>query len=265
MTQDLSWTDAIKRALVDEKEGLYYTDITAKIFSLGLRNPTTSGATPNSTVSAQLSIEIKKKDSQIVKLSRGLFTLKEYTSITQAGNTQNEDNEDDKNVKIIHAFGLYWNRDYVNWSPTQPDLFGVEQYKSNPINFKDQIGIYLLYDHREIIYIGQAIKRTLGQRLQEHTLGRLNGRWNRFSWFGFYPVNKDGNLNISDVNFSNINIENVGDELESMLIEIIEPRQNRKRGNLFGDCEYLQKEDPKIEEQREDDLFEKIKQRRKPQ
>jgi hypothetical protein len=103
----------------------------------------------------------------------------------------------------------------------------------------------LLHDSRETIYVGQAIEQPLGQRLKNHTNDRLGGRWDRFSWFGFYPVNKNGNL-LTDIKLDNITAQNLGDILEAILIESIEPRQNRKQGNLFFGLEYLQQEAPEI-------------------
>ncbi len=34
--------------------------------------------------------------------------------------------------------------------------------------------------------------------------------------------------------------------LEAILIEALEPRQNRKRGDDLGEVEYIQKQDPEI-------------------
>lgn len=78
-------------------------------------------------------------------------------------------------------------------------------------------------------------------------MDRLSGRWDRFSWFGFYPVGKHGEL-ITDLKFDDITIEKLGDLLEAILIESIEPRQNRRQGNLFYGLEYLQQEAPELKE-----------------
>ncbi|GAB1415582.1 hypothetical protein MASR2M117_09880 [Paludibacter sp.] len=53
---------------------------------------------------------------------------------------------------------------------------------------------------------------------------------------------------ITDLKFDDITIEKLGDLLESILIESIEPRQNRKQGNLFYGLEYLQIETPELKE-----------------
>jgi hypothetical protein len=107
-----------------------------------------------------------------------------------------------------------------------------------------QIGIYLLNDGREIIYVGRAVERPLGKRLYEHTLDRLSSRWDRFTWFGVLPVSDDGKLGELPDTFSSSNLIPA---LEAILIEALEPRQNRKRGDDLASAEYIQKADPEIQ------------------
>jgi hypothetical protein len=64
-------------------------------------------------------------------------------------------------------------------------------------DFRDQIGVYVLYDwNQNIVYVGQAVNvngnGTLFNRLKNHMDGRLWNRWQYFSWVGFRDVNKDG-------------------------------------------------------------------------
>lgn len=125
------------------------------------------------------------------------------------------------------------------------------------MNFKDQRGIYLLHDSRETIYVGQAIDQPLGQRLYQHTSDRLNGRWDRFSWFGFYSVDDKGHLT-NRKKFENIDIQVLANTLEAILIESIEPRQNRKQGDTFFGIEYLQKESPEIKKKKGEELLREL-------
>ena len=81
--------------------------------------------------------------------------------------------------------------------------------------------------------------------LREHTSDRLNGRWNRFSWFGVYPVSESGALNTDAKGNYNLNLLIV--TMEALLIEGLEPPQNRKKGDAFRAVEFLQVEDPNIE------------------
>lgn len=248
---DLKWKEAIEKVLTEEKKQLHYTEIAELIAERGYRK--SLGATPQDTVSANLTTDIKtkKEKSIFAKTAKGYYVLREF--LNQPVDNDTDDNEseivNDKIVKkdsykIINAYGIYWSRNLVHWK-TQPDLLGVQQIGATEVNFKEQIGIYLLHDSRETVYVGQAIEQSLGKRLKDHTTDRLAGRWDRFSWFGFYPVTEDANLNL-DVKFKDFTIQNLGDILEAVLIESIEPRQNRKQGNTFVGLEYLQLEAPEI-------------------
>jgi len=90
-----------------------------------------------------------------------------------------------------------------------------------------------------------------------HTIDRLAGRWDRFSWFGFYPVTEDAKLNLN-VKFKEFTIQNIGDILEAILIESIEPRQNRKQGNSFVGLEYLQQEAPEIKKKLKQQIIQEL-------
>jgi chlorite dismutase len=52
---------------------------------------------------------------------------------------------------------------------------------------------YLLHDDRGIVYVGRANKGdgSIIKRLKSHTTDRLAGKWQKFSWFGFYPIDKN--------------------------------------------------------------------------
>jgi hypothetical protein len=91
----------------------------------------------------------------------------------------------------------------------------------------------------------------------------LNGRWSRFSWFGVYPVTEGGLLK-TDSDFSNVSIDFVIAAMEAVLIEALEPRQNRKRGDAnFEAIEFIQSEDPKIDLNRKLAIIEEFRTRLK--
>jgi hypothetical protein len=138
---------------------------------------------------------------------------------------------------------MFWRRAAIEWAST-PKLLGMQQIGAAPVDFSKQIGIYLLYDGREIIYVGRATERPLGKRLYEHTLDRFSSRWDRFSWFGILPVSDTGSLGTSQDTFQTSKLLPA---LEAILIEALEPRQNRKRGDDLSAVEYIQKEDPEIQ------------------
>jgi hypothetical protein len=120
----------------------------------------------------------------------------------------------------------------------------MQKIGAEPVDFSKQIGLYLLYDGREIIYVGRSTDRPLGRRLYEHTLDRLSSRWDRFSWFGVLPISEAGELGAIQDSFSSANLLPA---LEAVLIEALEPRQNRKRGDDLSSVEYIQKQDPEIQ------------------
>ncbi|HOD20430.1 MAG TPA: hypothetical protein PKM02_09570 [Candidatus Fermentibacter daniensis] len=99
-------------------------------------------------------------------------------------------------------------------------------------------------------------------RLKDHTHDRLEGRWDRFSWFGVYPVRDDGNLSDENTNEyrqpvyeRNILIVT----MEALLIEGLEPPQNRKRGDDFRGIEFIQEEDPDIRRRQLSQLVDEMK------
>jgi hypothetical protein len=260
---DLKWKDAIEKVLTEEKKQLHYTEIAELIAERGYRK--TLGATPQDTVSANLTTDIKskKENSIFAKTNKGYYIMRKFLNQTEDVETYDYEPEiiNDKMVlkdshKIINAYGIYWNRSLVHWK-TQPDLLGIQQIGATEVNFKEQIGIYLLHDSRETVYVGQAIEQSLGKRLKDHTTDRLAGRWDRFSWFGFYPVIEDASLNLN-IKFKNFTIQNLGDILEAVLIESIEPRQNRKQGNSFVGLEYLQLEAPEIKKKLKQQIIKEL-------
>jgi hypothetical protein len=269
---NLKWEDAISKVLEDAKTALHYTEITERIFEKGYRLG--GGATPAATVNKILGSNIIhfKEKSPFAKVGLGVFILRKFLdkqdeiineSRSKAVNqilkdtlTETESESPIENNKIINAFGIYWNRNLVLWKST-PDLLGMQYNGATEVNFKDQRGIYLLYDNREIIYVGQAIEQTLGQRLKQHISDRLSGRWDRFSWFGFYSVNDKGHL-LDRKKFEYLDIQALANALEAILIESVEPRQNRKQGNTLYGMEYLQQESPEIKKKKTEEFIREL-------
>lgn len=152
--------------------------------------------------------------------------------------------ENGEEGSIVSSFGMFWRREEVEWtSRTTLNLPGVQRGGADPVDFSQQIGLYLLYDGREVLYVGRARTRdsTLGGRLYDHTKDRLSARWDRFSWFGFLPVSDNGKLGELPDQYGS---DRMIAEIEAILIEALEPRQNRRRGDDFVAFEYLQQEKP---------------------
>jgi hypothetical protein len=251
VAQELPWRKAIEIVLASSPAPLHYQEITKRIIDQALR--TSLGATPAATVNAQMATSIKHDGSAspYVRVAKGTFTLRNSSAdvpIVPAKLTPDvvESEETEEQYEIITSFGMFWRRAGVEWSAT-PKLLGMQQIGTTPVDFFKQLGIYLLYDGREVIYVGRTTDRPLGRRLYEHTLDRLSTRWDRFSWFGLLPVSDKGQLGHLPVTFEAANLIPA---LEAILIESLEPRQNRKRGDDLAAVEYVQRVDPEIEKRR---------------
>lgn len=250
---DLNWREATIEVLKKSDSAMHYSDIAKEISERGLRS--SMGATPATAVNTAINISIKSdgQESPFVRVGRGEYFLRSKVEKAQEPvlddsttiSSEISEEVDDSNTSIIHAFGMFWERESVMWS-TAPNILGRQQVGATPVNFYTQIGVYLLHDGKDVVYVGRSIDRPLGKRLYEHTQDRLRGRWNRFSWFGLLEVEEDGSLSEVDIKPT---VEMIIGTLEALLIEGLEPPQNRKRGDDFNAVEYLQAEDPEIEKQ----------------
>lgn len=261
-----SWKDAINKVLAESSTPLHYTDISEQILSRGYYS--TDGATPAATVNAQISSSIKHDGDQspFLRVAKGTFALRSVlpgaavppaTAKIDGSATIPGDSEGEPSESIIHSFGMYWQRDLVVWR-NDAKIYGKQQALSKPVNFGKQKGIYILYDHHTVLYVGRAIDRPLGKRLYEHTVDRLASRWNRFSWFGLLDVTQEGNLRSIALNTT---LAGLVATLEALLIEALEPPQNRKRGDDFAAIEYIQDIDPELREREIQNTLRSIEQK----
>lgn len=252
MPEELTWNQSIEKVLSASLAPLHYREITDQIIAGGFRK--NLGATPAATVNAQISNSIKHEGSRspYIRIARGTFALAKRSGLTPAATADQtlssvEDPEGlEEQYDIITSFGMFWRRNLIDWVGA-PKLLGMQQIGATPVNFCKQVGIYLLYDGREVIYIGRSTDRPLGRRLFEHTIDRLATRWDRFSWFGLLPVSVSGELENLPTSYDALKIIPA---LEAILIEALEPRQNRKRGDDLSAVEFIQLEDPEIKKKR---------------
>jgi len=251
MADEMTWRQAIEKVLAASPTPLHYTDITERIIAEKLRK--SLGATPAATVNAQLAGSIKHDlKSPFIRVDKGVFALAASplaTGIKPASGLTALDSESDgaeEQYDIVTSFGMFWRRDGIHWTPA-PKLLGSQKAEATPVDFYKQLGIYLLYDGREVIYVGRTTDRPLGRRLYEHISDRLAVRWDRFSWFGLLPVSETGTLETLPTSFEATKIIPA---LEAILIEAMEPRQNRKRGDDLSAVEYIQFLDPEIQKKR---------------
>ena len=117
--------------------------------------------------------------------------------------------------------------------------------RQSTTNFRDQRGIYVLYDDTfRIVYVGHAGRgnQCLFQRLKQHKTDHLAERWSRFSWFGTRGVTKKCEL-ADDKEFKTTLID-VLNHIEAILLATAEPPLNLQRGRFGSDVQqYLQPED----------------------
>jgi hypothetical protein len=247
---DMPWMKAIIEVLRREGSAMHYTAIAERIVSDGLRKKV--GATPWSTVNATIttSINSEREKSPFQRVARGEYILREVLQgyppkVVATGDREPEDGGDEV-AGPIHALGMFWDRESVLWTAS-PAILGMQQMGADAVDMAGQRGIYLLHDVREVVYAGRCSDRPLGKRLYEHTLDRLKSRWNRFSWFGLCRVTDDGSLAEPVESHSPSQIIAA---MEALLIEALEPPQNRRRGEGFSGVEFIQAEDPKIMRER---------------
>ena len=242
------WKKAIEKVLSQSDRPLSRTEIAEAIVTSGLRDDV--GATPGNTVVSNISTSLKKEGdkSPFYRVGRGEYWLRRLVAAeSERGASEGAEEPDSKGTGLINAFGMFWERQQVSWAKSKPALLGIEQTKAKPIDFCNQIGVYILYDNYHPIYVGRTTSDRLGIRLREHhTTSRFQGRWNRFSWFGICPIGEDGKLLDPTVPTDS---DAVVASMEALLIEAMEPAQNRKRGDGFSGVEYLQVNDPELEQQ----------------
>jgi hypothetical protein len=148
---------------------------------------------------------------------------------------------------LIHNYGLFWELADVFWGRPKVEghLKGVlaDSLRSPPVNFREQQGIYVLYDENfRLVYVGQtgAGNRRLFARIGDHTSDNLAKRWSRFSWFGTRWVKGNGEL-AKEVARFNPPIASVLDHIEAILITAAEPVHNRQGGRFGKEVhQYLQ-------------------------
>lgn len=167
-------------------------------------------------------------------------------------------------MPIIKNFGFLWERKYIHrgggGSGNSGHLRG-ETKKKFVADFREQIGVYVLYDRNQsIVYVGQAGNgnATLFTRLRHHMDGALWNRWEYFSWVGFRDVNANGSLSSQqsiDAGVSGFKYSDALNEIEGILIEIIEPKLNKQGGRLRGAKEFFQVIDPKVRDVSNQDIY----------
>lgn len=152
----------------------------------------------------------------------------------------------------IHNFGLFWQRDEIEWTPGKgvPDRFmllgrvGINLPKRRVADFRYQQGIYILYNSYTSVYVGLAGHNRLGARLREHTCDPLKAKWSRFSWFGFSPVEEGTDQKIlklvqpkDDISFDT---QSTIRDTEALLQRVLNASENTQKTAFQHGCEWDQ-------------------------
>lgn len=138
----------------------------------------------------------------------------------------------------LTSFGLFWRCDEIEWHPGRGarntfrllGRIGRNKGTLSLCDFRRQQGIYILYNEYGASYVGLTRKQGLGKRLKDHLSDHLDGRWDRFSWFGFGSVEAEGTAGLHRLQDATLEITDnqhttIGD-LEALLIRAIGPRDN---------------------------------------
>lgn len=144
---------------------------------------------------------------------------------------------------LFQNYGLFWRADRINWGSrgkgNEGRLFGKLSPTSPPVDFRNQRGVYALYDESfQMLYVGQAGygNKRLYDRLHNHMSDHLAERWQRFSWFGIDPVNQNDQKHILvETEPLAPQVNHVLNHLEAIIIASAEPKLNRQ-GGKFGDA-----------------------------
>lgn len=258
--KDMPWRRAIQQVLAEAAgEPLHYSEIAQRILDNGLRQHggATPAATVNSTISLYMQSEVVRVDRGVYALASPLSTPTDDATVEASGFVRgvpiHDGEEDSEGTGFLNAFGMFWRREEVDWEQRGQSLLGAQLKAAQSINFADQVGVYILYSGDRVIYVGRITEPRLGPRLWDHTRDRLTGRWDRFSWFGVRAVCENGNLGpVPEGNFA---VDMLVATMEALLIEGLEPPQNRRRGDGFSATEFIQTTDPQVEQRRARDLL----------
>lgn len=251
---------AVEMVLSQSGGPLHSTEIAQAIGRAGSFNK--FGPKPANEVYSALYVDINTngEESRFKKSGPSEFTLASPANSDLATHPQDLAAPETEGITshaagFIQAFGMYWRREMVDWKG-KAKLLGIQQRGATSVDFGPQKGVYLLHDGRAVVYVGRTTDQTMAQRLFQHTYDRLNGRWDRFSWFGVLPIDESGKL--AEAATEKFTVDDLISAMEALLIEAVEPPQNRRRGDQTTAVEYLQEEDTQIRNRRNKEMLEAL-------
>lgn len=264
----LSWKDAVRYVLKVSGGPMSTTAISDRISEWNLRSSQISNPVQavNNALRIQLKAEVEQDQDSKYRLTdeaAAAVRLEEFYNTPSTNTAIAEDAEVSREIakenseRIIRSFGIFWSRSDVIWKASQGSsrtatrMLGRSNDRAPEIDFGDQPGIYILYNGEKPIYVGQAKDGRLSDRIGDHTRDRLKSRWDRFSWFGLKSVDPNASRLEPLLGYESdptVMVKQLIDAFEALLIEGMEPAQNRRGGNQLKDIEYLQVRDPNLDQ-----------------
>ncbi|MBM3329995.1 MAG: hypothetical protein FJY67_11105 [Calditrichaeota bacterium] len=147
----MNWLEAALSILSDGKER-HYDKIAGEVIIRGLKN--TKGLTPGLTLNRDLLTHLRKEGygSLVVQVRRGVWKIKATEQSQRASLTTdvtdskpNSDSEELEKSSWSGAFAFYWRSEDVDWTRSQPEIFGRSGQSRLLVDFSSQIGIYFLH------------------------------------------------------------------------------------------------------------------------
>lgn len=139
---------------------------------------------------------------------------------------------------LIRAYGLFWRADEIEWNPGSGNgssfqLLGRRGAGSTlrVADFRTQTGIYILYGDYGPYYVGLT-RTSMGKRLKDHLTDKHDGKWQRFSWFGFANVlqqrDASGLQQLKQLKLTTGTPNEAIADIEALLILAMGPRNTNK-------------------------------------
>jgi hypothetical protein len=229
---------SISKMLTEAFEPMDYEEIAVELAING--EIRAFGAMPRNLIYSTIETAIREEGDScaFVKTYPGVYIMRQNAKpahLTAARACASERVRDQ--IGIISCYGQSWRRDRVQWKPG-PEIIGCQFQESTKIDFCGQIGIYALHSENDSVeFVGDTGNSNLGDCLFEHTQGRLSGRWQRFSFYGFRPISDDGSLGQLDV--ASKSAASLA-SMRSILVEVANPRANKRCYDWFSTLEFVQ-------------------------
>lgn len=152
---------------------------------------------------------------------------------------------------IIGSYGMFWERDLVDWDARPWQLLGRQGLNSGTLriaDFRRARGVYILYNDLNVYYVGLASSRNgIGGRLRDHLKDEHGFGWTRFSWFAFDSPDDsaepgtDGVIEVVD-QYGSVELDTkvLIRDLEALLQAATQPSANRSVTKFREGEEWLQ-------------------------